>query len=291
MQKITPFLWFDDQAEEAAKFYTSLFDNSRIEMIRRFGDAGPGPKSQVMTLTFQLAGLPIAALNGGPAHSFTPAVSFFASCRTEQQVDELWKKLSEGGQVLMDLQKYPFSEKFGWVSDRYGLSWQLTLAGTPTKITPFFLFVGKQHGKTEEALKYWGSLFEGSGVEQIMRYGPGQQEPEGTVMHARFTLAGQQFMAMDSNREHAFAFTEAVSFFVDCKTQAEVDRLWEKLSDGGEKGQCGWLKDRYGVSWQIVPSVLGELLGDKNAARSQKVMRAMLTMEKLDIKALQEAAR
>jgi predicted 3-demethylubiquinone-9 3-methyltransferase (glyoxalase superfamily) len=291
MQKITPFLWFDNQAEQAAAFYTSLFESSKIGSVRRFGDAGPGPKGQVMTLTFQLAGLELMALNGGPLFSFTPAVSFFVACRTEQEVDALWKKLSDGGRVLMELQKYPFSEKFGWVSDRYGLSWQLTLAGQPTKITPFFMFVGKRHGKAEEALKYWGSLFTGSSVDQIMRYGPGQQEPEGTVMHARFSLAGQEFMAMDSNREHAFSFNEAVSFYVDCKTQEEVDELWEKLSDGGKKGQCGWLEDRYGVSWQIVPSVLGELLGDKNPARSQKVMQAMLKMKKLDVKGLQEAGR
>ena len=291
MRKITPFLWFDNQAEEAATFYTSLFDDSRIGTVRRYGEAGPGPNGQVMTLAFQLAGLDVMALNGGPIYSFTPAVSFFVSCTNERQIDGLWKKLSDGGNVLMELQKYPFSEKFGWAADRYGLSWQLMLAGTPTTITPFFMFGGAQHGKTEEALKYWCSLFEGSKVERVVRHGPGQAALEGTVMHARFTLAGQQFMAMDGGPEHAFSFTEASSLSVDCTTQAEVDRFWEKLSDGGETSQCGWLKDRYGVSWQIVPSVLGELLGDKNPKRSQKVMRAMLEMTKLDIKTLQEAAR
>jgi predicted 3-demethylubiquinone-9 3-methyltransferase (glyoxalase superfamily) len=290
MQKITPFLWFDNQAEEAVKFYTSLFESSKIGNVRRYGDAGPGPKGQVMTMTFQLAGLDFMALNGGPVFSFTPAVSFFVACRTEQEVDALWKGLSDGGKMLMQLQKYPFSEKFGWISDRYGLSWQLTLASQPTKIAPFFMFVGKQHGKTEEALKYWGSLFKSSSVSQIVRYGPGEQEPAGTVMHARFSLAGQEFMAMDSNREHNFSFNQAVSFYVDCKTQEEVDELWEKLSDGGKQGQCGWLEDRYGVSWQIIPSVLGELLGDKNLTRSQRVMQAMLKMKKLDVKGLQQAA-
>jgi len=204
-------------------------------------------------------------------------------------VDALWKKLSDRGTVFMQLQKYPFSERFGWISDRFGLSWQLNLAGHTTTITPFFMFVGAQNGKTEEALKYWGSLFENSGVHQIERYGEGREEPAGTVMHARFSLAGQEFMAMDSNREHAFSFSPAISFFVDCKTQEEVDELWEKLSKGGKKGQCGWLEDRYGVSWQIVPSILGKLLGDKNPARSQRVMQAMLKMNKLDINGLQQA--
>jgi predicted 3-demethylubiquinone-9 3-methyltransferase (glyoxalase superfamily) len=290
MRKITPFLWFDNQAEEAAKLYTSLFGNSKIGSVRRYGDAGPGPKGQVMTLTFQLEGLEIMALNGGPYHAFTPAASLFVTCKTEQEIGALWKKLSDGGKVLMELQKYPFSEKFGWLSDRFGLSWQLSLSpGRPSSVTPFFMFVGKQHGRAEEALKYWGSLFKGSDVSRIERYGAGEQGAAGTVKHARFTLAGQEFMAMDSNGDHAFTFTTAFSLFVDCKTQEEVDELWEKLSAGGSQGQCGWLEDRYGVSWQIVPSVLGELLGDKNPAKSQKVMHAMLTMKKLDIKGLQEA--
>src|SRR5208337_4269581 len=125
MQKITPFLWFDTQAEEAANFYASLFDNSRIGSIRRYGDAGPGPKGAVMTMSFQLQGLSFMALNGGPQFAFTPAISFFVTCKTEQEVDALWKKLSDRGTVFMQLQKYPFSERFGWISDRFGLSWQL----------------------------------------------------------------------------------------------------------------------------------------------------------------------
>jgi len=275
----------------AAKFYASLFDDSKIGTIRRFGDAGPGPKGQVMTLSFQLDGLTFMALNGGPHFTFTPAISFFVTCSTEKQINALWKKLSEGGKVYMELQKYPFSEKFGWAGDKYGLTWQLHLTGGPTKISPFFLFVGKQHGKTEEAMKYWGSIFQSSAIDQVQRYGEGQGEAPGTVMHGRFSLAGQEFMAMDSNREHAFSFNEAISLFVDCKTQEEVDELWEKLSAGGKKSQCGWLQDRYGVSWQIVPSVLGELLGHKDPARAEKVMQAMLKMSKLDIKELQAAAR
>ncbi|HVP19655.1 MAG TPA: VOC family protein [Spirochaetia bacterium] len=291
MQKITPFLWFDTQAEEAAKFYTSLFDNSKIGGVRRYGDAGPGPRGQVMTLSFQLDGMTFMALNGGPQFTFTPAVSFFVTCRTEQEIDALWKKLSKGGKVLMELQKYPFSEKFGWTGDKYGLTWQLHLTGGPARITPFFLFVGKQHGKAEEAMKYWGSIFPSSAIHQVQRYGEGQGEEAGTVMHGRFSLAGQEFMAMDSNREHAFSFNEAISFSVDCETQEEVDELWGKLSAGGKESRCGWLQDKYGVSWQIVPSVLGELLGDKSPARAQKVMQAMLKMSKLDIKELQAAAR
>jgi predicted 3-demethylubiquinone-9 3-methyltransferase (glyoxalase superfamily) len=289
VQKITPFLWFDTQAEEAARLYTSLFQDSRMGAIRRYGEAGPGPKGTVMTLSFELAGLTLMALNGGPVFSFTPAVSLFVSCRTEREIDALWTKLSDGGKVLMELQKYPFSQKFGWLSDRYGLSWQLNLTGSPTHVTPFFMFVGAQAGKTEEALARWGSVFGGSKVEQVARYGPGQGETEGAVMHARFSLAGQEFMAMDSSREHAFSFTPALSFFVDCQTQDEVDDLWEKLSEGGRKDQCGWLQDRYGVSWQIVPTALVTFLADHDPVRVNRVMEAMLKMNKLDIAGLQSA--
>jgi predicted 3-demethylubiquinone-9 3-methyltransferase (glyoxalase superfamily) len=291
MQKITPFLWFDNQAEEAAKLYASLFERSKIGSIRRYGDAGPGPKGQVMTLSFQLAGLGFMALNGGPLFAFTPAISLFISCSTEKEIDTLWSRLAADGQIFMELRKYPFSEKFGWVRDRFGLTWQLNFAGRLSKITPFFMFVGTQHGRSEEAMKYWGTLFKNSRVDYVECFGEREQGAQGTVKHARFTLAGQEFMAMDSNKDHSFTFNEAISLYVDCATQSEVDELWEKLSEGGETGQCGWIKDRFGVSWQIVPSVLGQLLADKDPLRAGNVMQAMLKMKKLDIKTLQEAAR
>ncbi len=173
MQKIIPFLWFNNQAEEAARFYTSLFDGSKIGTIRRYGDAGPGPKGTVMTLSFELQGQSFMALNGGPVFSFTPAVSFHVSCRTEKEGDALWSRLSERGTVFMELQKYPFSAKFGWVGDRYGVSWQLSLDGK-TGITPYFLFVGKQCGRAEEAMKSWTAQFPRSRIDHVLRCGPGK---------------------------------------------------------------------------------------------------------------------
>jgi len=289
MQKIVPFLWFDTEAEEAARLYTSLFGGSAILGTRRYGEAGPGPKGSVMTMSFRLQGLEFMALNGGPRFRFSPAVSFFVACAGESEIDALWRGLSPGGQVRMELGRYPFSEKFGWLSDRYGVSWQLARAGGATRIAPFFLFVGGQAGKAEEAMRSWSSLFAESGVRQLERFPAGRGETEGTVMHGRFALAGQEFMAMDSSREHPFSFTPATSLFVNCETQEEVDRLWERVSEGGEKGQCGWVTDRYGVSWQIVPTALGTLLADPDPRRSRRVMEAMLGMGKLDIRGLQEA--
>jgi predicted 3-demethylubiquinone-9 3-methyltransferase (glyoxalase superfamily) len=289
MKKITPFLWFDHQAEEAMNFYTSIFKNSRIGNVTRYGEGGPGPAGTVMTGTFQLEGQEFMALNGGPQFTFTPAISFFVNCESQQEVDELWGNLSEGGAVLVELDKYPFSEKFGWVQDKFGISWQLNLASRAQKITPFLMYVGEQHGKAEEAMNLYISLFKNSRIDNIVRYGPGEEEPEGTVTHAVFSLNGQEFMAMDSSREHAFTFTPAISLFVNCETQEEVDYLWEKLSESGEKQPCGWLQDRYGVSWQIIPTILGEMLQDKDPEKSRRVMEAMLKMSKIDIKTLRQA--
>lgn len=277
MQKIRPFLWFDGKAEEAAKFYTSIFKNSKIRSISQ------------MSATFQLDGLEFIALNGGPQFKFSPATSFFVECETREEVDEAWKKLSKGGTVLMELAAYPFSEKFGWVQDEFGVSWQLNLAGRKQTITPFLMFVGEQYGKAEEAMSFYISLFKNSSVTRIERYGAGEAEAEGTVKHAKFALNGQQFMAMDSGRQHPFTFTPAISFFVSCDTQEEINYFWEKLSAGGENDRCGWLKDKFGVSWQIVPPVLGDFLNDEDEEKSERVVKAMLEMGKLDIKALRRA--
>jgi predicted 3-demethylubiquinone-9 3-methyltransferase (glyoxalase superfamily) len=289
MQKITPFLWFDREAEEAMSFYVSVFKNSKAGRVSRYAKGSPYPEGSVMSTTFNLEGLDFIALNGGPVFRFTQAISFFVSCETASGVDALWRKLSEGGKIHMALQKYPFSEKFGWVEDRFGISWQLNLAGEATGIAPFLLFVGDQAGKAEEAIEFYTSLLKNSGIERIERYGAGRGEKEGTVMHARFSLENQEFMAMDSGRPHGFTFTPAISFFVDCQTQEEVDTLWGRLCEKGKPGQCGWLTDQFGVSWQIVPRVLNELLGDADPAKAGRVMQAMLGMTKIDIEGLKRA--
>ena len=152
------------------------------------------------------------------------------------------------------------------------------------KITPFLWF----DGNAEEAMNFYTSIFKNSKIGSISRYGEGGPGPKGTVMSATFQLDGQEFMAL--NGGPVFTFSPAISFFVNCETQEEVDVLWEKLSEGGEKQRCGWLKDKYGVSWQIIPSALGELLNDKDAGKSEKVMIAMLQMDRIDIEKLKQAA-
>jgi predicted 3-demethylubiquinone-9 3-methyltransferase (glyoxalase superfamily) len=208
---------------------------------------------------------------------------------TQREIDDVWEKLGEGGSVLMELGEYPFSDRFGWLADKFGVSWQVYLKSRTQKITPFLMFVGVQHGKAEEAMTFYMSLFERSRIVSFERYDEGEEAPEGTVKHAAFLLDGQEFMAIDSNYDHQFTFTPAISFFVNCETQEEVDKLWDTFADGGEKQPCGWVTDRYGVTWQVVPTVLGELLQDEDPEKAKRVMQAMLKMQKLDIKTLQEA--
>jgi predicted 3-demethylubiquinone-9 3-methyltransferase (glyoxalase superfamily) len=151
------------------------------------------------------------------------------------------------------------------------------------KITPFLWF----DGKAEEAMNFYVSIFKNSKVVSVTRYGESGPGPKGTVMGATFQLEGQEFIALNGGPQ--FTFSPAISLFVKCETQQEVDELWEKLSEGGEKQSCGWLKDKYGLSWQVIPSVLGKMLQDKDAQKSTRAMKAMLQMDKLDIKGLKQA--
>lgn len=246
-----------------------------------------------MTVDYELDGFRFTALNGGPAFKFNPSISFFANGLSVDEVDALWDELAQDCSILMPLQAYPFSERYGWLADRYGLSWQISAAGeegTP-HITPSLMFVGAHARQAEEAMNFYASVFSDSGVGDLFRYTEGQEpDKEGTIAFGPFVLAGQDFAAMDSAREHDFTFNEAVSFIVNCGDQAEVDSYWERLSAVPESEQCGWLKDKFGVSWQIVPTVLNHLLADPDRGKADRVMDSMLKMKKLDIAELEAAA-
>lgn len=295
---ITPFLWFNNQAEEATRFYTAVFHKSRITHITRYSSVGQEVHGQqegsVMTVDFELEGQPFIALNGGDAFSFTPAISFFITCENEEQVDAFWKRFLEGGQVLMDLDRYEWSGRYGWIQDRFGVSWQIGL-GNPDeagqKITPSLLFTGPAVGKAKEAIRKYTSVFPDSQTDILLQYGPGEQLPQGHVKYAEISLQGYRFMIMEGGQEHDFSFNEAISFLVRCKNQQEIDHFWDELSQGGDPQarQCGWLKDAFGISWQIVPDILNDLLNDPDAQKANRVMEAMLKMKKLEIPGLLRA--
>lgn len=293
-QRINPFLWFDSNAEEAVNFYISVFKNSGIKIVTRYGADGAKvsgrQKGSVMTIAFQIEGQEFVAINGGPVFQITPTISFFVNCDNTQEIEKLWKKLSEGGTVMMELDKYPFSEKYGWIQDKFGVSWQLILPGRIPKIAPCLMFTGNQHQKAEEAINYYQSIFPNSNIIQLERYTAGQG-PEGAVVHSKFTLDGQEFIAMDSHINLHYNFNPALSLVVKCETQEEIDYYWEKLSEGGDERaqQCGWLQDKFGLSWQIVPANLGEIMQGNDSEKSDKAMQAILQMKKIDIKTLQKA--
>jgi predicted 3-demethylubiquinone-9 3-methyltransferase (glyoxalase superfamily) len=297
VQKIITFLWFDNQAEQAVEFYLSIFKNSHKSVVDYYdqasAEASGMPVGSVLVIEFEIENQEFGAMNGGPAFQITPATSFFINCQTEAEIDFLWGKLSEDGTVLMPLGKYDFSAKYGWIEDRFGVSWQLILDTEATqKIVPSLLFVGDQNGKAEEAINFYVSLFDDARIEAVSRYGPGMEpNAEGAINFASFILAGQRFAAMDSAMEHDFTFTEAVSYLVNCETQDEIDYYWGKLSAVKEAEQCGWLKDRYGVSWQIVPVQLNEMLRDPDPEKAGRAMQAMLEMKKLDLEGLKKAYR
>ena len=290
MQKITPHLWFDTEAVEAAEFYASTFPDSRVTDVTTLHGT---PTGDTDIVSFELWGRPFMAISAGPLFKFTPAVSFLVSCTTAQQVDSFWARLSEGGTALMPLSSYPFSERYGWTEDRYGLSWQVMLAGEEQpgeRITPTLMFVGEVCGKAEEAINLYASVFPNSNVGPIVRYGAGEEpDQEGTIKHAAFVLQGHAFVAMDSARGRDFGFNEAISFLVSCENQEEIDHYWDSLSAVPEAEQCGWLKDRYGLSWQVVPSAMDEMLRTSTEEQRARVTEAFLKMKKFDLAELQRA--
>lgn len=297
MQKITPYLWFDKEAKEAAEFYVSVFGgDSEVTSATPINDTPSGDAEMV---TFRLRGHDFMAISAGPIFKFNPSVSFILNFDPSQSknalgdLNNLWEKLSQGGSPLMPLEDYPFSKRYGWIQDKYGLSWQLILTnpeGEPRPfITPSLLFTEDMCGKAEEAKMYYISVFKNSRDGIIARYEANMEpDKEGTVMYEDFMIDGVWFSAMDSAREHGYTFNEAISLMISCNTQKEIDYFWEKLSAHPEAEQCGWCKDRYGVSWQIVPANLGTLMRGKPEQRA-RVTQAFLKMKKFDIAALEHA--
>jgi predicted 3-demethylubiquinone-9 3-methyltransferase (glyoxalase superfamily) len=291
LKKLTPHLWFDKEAKEAAHFYTSVFPDSKITNVMTLRDT---PSGDCDVVSFEIAGQSFMAISAGPLFKFNPSVSFFINLDKKGDVDAMWEKLSDGGQALMPLDSYPFSERYGWIQDKFGVSWQLILPGPEgdwrPRVVPSLMFVGKNCGKTEEAINFYTSIFKDSKVGQMIRYGPNQApDKEGTIMFADFTLEDQWFAAMDSAHEHNFAFNEAISFIVNCDTQEEIDYYWKQLSAVPEAEQCGWLKDKYGLSWQISPTVMEEMMRNGTPEQIARVTQAFLKMKKFDIAELQRA--
>lgn len=296
MQKIMPHLWFDTQAKEAANFYTSLFPNSSITATTTLPDT---PSGDCDVVTFNLNGHDFMAISAGPLFKPNPSISFMLNfdpskdSNAKAQLTELWGKLLDGGKALMPLQEYPFSKLYGWVQDKYGFSWQLILTdpeGEPRPfIIPSLLFAGDAQGKAEEAMQFYTSVFKNAKQGMIARYteDTGSAKKD-TVMFADLLLEDQWFACMDSAGDQS-NFNEAISLLINCDSQEEIDYYWQKLSAVPQAEQCGWLKDKFGVVWQVSPQALTDMMNNGTPEQVARLTKAFLSMKKLDLATLEAA--
>lgn len=297
-QKITPNLWFDGNARQAVDFYVSAFPNSDVIFTSHYpnsteeglADFQRDMAGKELTIDFRLGDLQFTAINAGPEFTFNQSISFMVNFdpsqddQAQEHLDELWDKLIDGGEALMPLDTYPFSKRYGWVKDKHGLTWQLILTrpeGEPRPfITPTLMFAGPNTNRAEEAIKFYTSVFQDSKQGTLARYGQDTGPAKAdSLMFADFMLAGQWFAAMDSGVELPTVFNEAISLSVACQDQAEIDYFWEKLSTVPESEQCGWCKDQFGVSWQIVPQNMGELMQKPGAFAHMMQMKKLVIQD------------
>jgi len=271
---IYPCFWFDGNAKEAAEHYVSGIQNSRILEITP------------LVVMFELNGKKIMGLNGGPMFKINPSISMFVYCLTTNDTNQLWRKLVEGGKELIPIGEYPWSKRYGWLQDKFGVTWQISVATSEEdefRIIPAMLFTGSVFGKAADAIGFYASVFHNSSTETLLQYPP-EDANHGKVLYSEFSIDNYPIVAMDGPGVHDYTFNEAVSFVVNCDTQDEIDYYWDKLTEGGEESQCGWLKDKFGVWWQIVPSILGKLMSDPS--KSDRVINAFMQMKKFDIEKL-----
>ncbi|EOR93348.1 3-demethylubiquinone-9 3-methyltransferase [Arcticibacter svalbardensis MN12-7] len=276
---IYPCLTIKGKTAEAAEFYINAFGEGKIL------------NTSFYVVQIQLSGQRFMLLNDGPSSSPNPSISFMVISETPEETEQYWKKLIEGGKSLMPLDSYNWSAKYGWVQDKYGVSWQLytgSRTDTPQKFTPTFMFTASHAGKAKEAVNYYTQLFPHSTIQGFLKYSEGEGENTNYIKHAQFDINQYILMAMDSSADHGFEFNDAISLVVECNTQKEIDTYWDELTtNGGKEVMCGWLTDKYGISWQIIPKVLGELV--KEPERAQRVMGALMQMKKLVIADLENA--
>ncbi|RRJ87880.1 VOC family protein [Gulosibacter macacae] len=294
MQFITPNIWCQGNAEEVADFYVATFPNAQRTGGSNYPTEGLLDFQQdfagkALTVDLAIDGYALTLINAGNEFRPTPAISFIVnfdpSAMTDAAgaLDAIWARLSDGGEVRMPLQEYPFSKRYGWVEDRYGVNWQLMLTNPEGEPRPFLipslLFTGAEL-RAREAIERYTSLFRDSHLGNVLPYGEagGAELAEG-IMFSEFTLGGQWFTAMDGGSDHEFTFGEGLSLSVACADQAEIDRYWDALSHVPEAAVCGWCKDEFGVSWQIVPANMEELMAKPGAYEK------MMQMSKIEIDA------
>ncbi|MDB4919354.1 VOC family protein [Mucilaginibacter sp.] len=291
MLPIKPHLWFDSQAKEAAEFYTGLLPDSAVTYVSQLHHT---PSGDCDIVEFTLAGQPFMAISAGPLFQFNPSISFMVHFDTAEQLDQVWHQLVEGGKVMMALDNYPFNERYGWLADKYGVSWQLMLANPEGEkrpvIVPSLMFTEAMAGKANEAIDFYCSVFKeskrGTTAPRPEDMGP---DKAGTLMYADFYINGTWLAAMDSAHPHGFVFNEAVSLLISCESQEEINYYFSALSADPKDEQCGWLKDKYGVSWQVSSTLMEEVFQNGTREQIDRVTQAFMPMKKIDLAVLQRA--
>lgn len=295
-QKIVPNIWFAGNAGEAGEFYTTALPQTSAHVAMRYPDELPdfqkGLEGEPVVVDLDVAGFRITMINSDDTARPTPSISFMLNFdplmfdgdadAARTALDETWAALSDGGQALMPLGEYPFSPHYGWVQDRFGVSWQLMLTDPTGDPRPFvitqIMFSGDVQDRAREAVDLYLSLFDDTAYGTVVAYEQASgTAAAGSIMFGEFRIGEQWFSFMDSNVRHEFGFTPGVSLEIRCADQAEIDHFWNVLSAVPDAEQCGWLVDRYGVSWQVVPQNMDELLAKPGA------YQRMLGMKKLVI--------
>lgn len=292
MQKIIPHFWFDKEAVEAVNYYTSIFPNSKINSIVTLRDTPSGDSELV---TFEVLGYKMMAINGGPyfkmnsSFSLNVVFNLGKDSDAKEKLEETYNKLVSEGKALYPLGKYPYAELYAWVVDKYGLSWQLLLLppAESQDINLYMTFAGSAYGRAEEAIDFYTSVFKNSKKGEVY-YRPNEDDkaPK-TIMFSDFVIENHYIMASDEN--HDDNFSEAISLLVLCEDQEEIDYYWDKLSHDKEAEQCGWLKDKFGVSWQINPKIINEMLENGTDEQIARVMAKLMPMKKIILQELIEA--
>ncbi len=281
---IFPCLWFNGDGKEAADFYCEIF-NGKITA------------DTPVVLNIKLFGQKLMFLNAGPQFEKHASISFTILCESEDEVQQYWNNLIKNGIILMDLAEYPWSKKYGWVRDQFGVTWQIYLGESKgdQRIIPTLMFIHQNNGQAKKAIEFYTSIFPNSKVGGILKYGEGvgneNHEISENIQHADFEIDHYTMFCMDNSHDHQFDFNEGISMVVMTDDQIQTDHLWNSLLlDGGRESMCGWLKDQFGVSWQIVPKRLLELMNDfDQPQKAQKVVEAMMGMQKIVIADLEHA--
>jgi predicted 3-demethylubiquinone-9 3-methyltransferase (glyoxalase superfamily) len=279
-KNIYPCLWFDHNALEVVEYYQTIFDEVRVLY------------NTSMVLTFEINGTKFMGLNGGPQFKFTSAVSYFVYCGgSKEKIDSLYEALSDGGKIVFPLEKYDWSPRYAWVEDMYGVNWQLDIEpiNSEQKIVPCLLFGNAIISKVGEAMLHYTGIFRDSMVLMQWPFPKEMNQPDGALLFAQFKLNNFIMNAMSSPNPLSYGFSEASSFVVECDTQEDIDHYWNRLLEGGGKeSMCGWLQDKYGLWWQIVPSELPDLMSNPNTMN--QVSQVVLRSKKFNLKELREAA-